>query len=186
MLTRSIPRTPRELLHRRAMWDRASDIAHAQTFIWCSWRYVQWFWSSSDLRDRVLSFELSMSPKVSLQVQNRHFHTSASQYETRSLSGGDCKAPAGSANRHLHRLSQCCFRIWSLFSSLSSFQIQSEQNLCSGICLSLLRPWSICLERHKHPYSHDGAHLKISQIVLMPSQSTTSLFKGDEACAMEN
>lgn len=47
--------------------------------------------------------------------------------------------------------------------SLSSFQIQSEQNRCSSICSALQRPWSIHLERHKHPCSHHGAHLKISQ-----------------------
>lgn len=161
-LTRNNPITPQELLHGCAMWDCTSLLAHAQTFIWCPWRYIQWLWSSSDLQ---LSFELSVSSKVSLQVQDRRFHTSASHYETCSLSGGDCKAPVGSANRHLHCLSQCCFHIWSLFGSLSSFQIQSEQNPCSGICSSLLRPWSIHLDRHKHPYSHHGAHLKISQVV---------------------
>lgn len=96
----------------------------------------------SDSQGWVLSFELSLCSRASLQVWDRHFPTKASQCETCSLLGGEKK--------HLHSIQQHHFRNWNLFSSLSSFQTQTEQNLCSGTFSALLRPWSIHLRRFKH------------------------------------
>lgn len=163
-LPSSRPIALQEPLHGCAVWECASLSGHIcdHLFIQHPWRNIQCPWSSSELHGWVLSFELSMSSRVSLQVGDRHFPTRSSQYETCSLLGDD--------KEHLHCIQQHLFHNWNLFSSLSSFWAQSEQNLCSGIFSALLGPWSIRLRRHKHPYSHHDAHLKISQAVQMPPQ----------------
>lgn len=63
-------------------------------------------------------------------------------HKTCSLLGGD--------RNYLHCIQQHYFGVWNLFSSLSSCKTQSEQNLCSCIFSSLLRPWNINLRRYKH------------------------------------